>query len=218
MGDELGRKQPGWAYPSETWVAECERELAAEKGRTVPPREVSPAVALDRKNAASLYFQARGLAARGDNDGAIGKLEEATRLDPDNVSVLILLGSIYCDQQGKHDQAITYFEKAIRLVPKDSLVHKNLGVARHRSGDTNGAIAAYREALKLDPAMPEAHCNLGLLLQKRGQLEEALAELRMGDELGRKQPGWAYPSKWWVAECERALERRAPPPREVKRP
>jgi tetratricopeptide (TPR) repeat protein len=40
-GHELGSQRPGWKYPSEQWVADCERALAAQEARTAPPpREV----------------------------------------------------------------------------------------------------------------------------------------------------------------------------------
>jgi serine/threonine-protein kinase len=40
-GHELGSRQRGWRYPSATWVADCERQIA-EKGMIAPPpREVN---------------------------------------------------------------------------------------------------------------------------------------------------------------------------------
>jgi Flp pilus assembly protein TadD len=40
-GHELGSRRPGWKYPSQQWVADCERALAAQGARTAPPpREV----------------------------------------------------------------------------------------------------------------------------------------------------------------------------------
>lgn len=36
-GHELGSKQPGWEYPSAKWVADCEKDLAAQQERTAPP-------------------------------------------------------------------------------------------------------------------------------------------------------------------------------------
>jgi tetratricopeptide (TPR) repeat protein len=42
-GHELGNRRAGWSIPSAKWVAECERAVAEQAGRAVPPpREVKP--------------------------------------------------------------------------------------------------------------------------------------------------------------------------------
>jgi serine/threonine-protein kinase len=74
------------------------------------------------------------------------------------------------------------------------------------------AIIELREVIRLAPGFAEAHCNLGHALRAKGEHAESLAEFRRGHDLGSKRPGWAYPSREWVAEAERAaaISRRLP--------
>src|SRR5262249_13704955 len=64
----------------------------------------------------------------------------------------------------------------------------------------------YTKAIELDPDSAEAHINLGAVLQQEGQFAKALEELRRGDALGRRRPGWPFPSAEWVRQCERLAE------------
>ena len=41
-GHELGSKRPGWKLTSAKWVADCEKELAAQQERTAPPPRPKP--------------------------------------------------------------------------------------------------------------------------------------------------------------------------------
>jgi hypothetical protein len=71
---------------------------------------------------------------------------------------------------------------------------------------------ADRAALRLKPDYAQAHCNLGSALRLQGQFAESLAAYRRGHELGRRQPGWNYPSELWLRQAERlaALDQRLP--------
>ena len=59
--------------------------------------------------------------------------------------------------------------------------------------------------IRLQPDHIWAHCNLGHTLKSQGKFSEALAELRLGHELGSKQPDWRSPSAQWVREAEQAV-------------
>src|SRR6185295_14817931 len=68
------------------------------------------------------------------------------------------------------------------------------------------AQAALERAIALKPDHAEAHCHLGAVLMMRGRFTEALAAYREGDELGRKNPRWRYPSEQWIRSVERLIE------------
>ncbi len=78
--------------------------------------------------------------------------------------------------QGK--PAIHALERAVSLLPDDSVAHYNLGVALALEDRFEEAVASYQQALVLNPWFPNAHCYLGAALRKLGQFEEALESHR----------------------------------------
>ena len=84
--------------------------------------------------------------------------------------------------QGKLAEAITQYDRSIRINPASAAVHNNLGnalsdIARsdRKYGD---AIAEYRRAIDLDRKYALPHNNLGLALHEQGDPVEAIAEYR----------------------------------------
>jgi tetratricopeptide (TPR) repeat protein len=162
-----------------------------------------------------------GIALRsgGDLDGAIAAFKGSIRSDPKYTPAHINLGRALMDKKDV-DGAISAYRQVLGLDPKDAVAHYLLGNALRAKGDLDGTIGAYRAAVVLDSTFPEAHCNLGHALRERDRLVEAAEMLRKGHELGRRLPGWSYPSAKWVADCEKLLVEQgliAPAPREVGR-
>jgi tetratricopeptide (TPR) repeat protein len=145
------------------------------------------------------------LDSQGRYPEAEAALREALRLQPDWVPALVNLGvTLY--NQGRYPEAEATLREALRLQPNFFKAHLNLGAALCNQGRCSEAEAAFREAFRLEPDSPHTYCNLGVALHKQGRLAEALACLRRGDELGRKLPGWSFPSADWVRDCERLVE------------
>ena len=63
------------------------------------------------------------------------------------------------------DEAIGYFQQAIRIEPDDFQTHLSLCMALMQKQSWDEAIAAAREAIRCKPDLAEAHCNLGRALQ-----------------------------------------------------
>jgi tetratricopeptide (TPR) repeat protein len=63
-------------------------------------------------------------------DGAIGKLEEATKAYGDNHTAWYNLGLAY-DGQKKWGDAAKAYEQAVKLSPKDAMYHMHLGISRY---------------------------------------------------------------------------------------
>lgn len=80
--------------------------------------------------------------------------------------------------QGKLDEAIAAFRKAIQIDPNYLNAHLNLGVTLYTQGKLDEAIAAYRKAIQIDPNFVDAHFNLGFTLYVQGKLDEAIAAYR----------------------------------------
>jgi Flp pilus assembly protein TadD len=82
------------------------------------------------------------------------------------------------ETQGKTEEAITHYRKAIAIRPTYVDARYNLAVALARLGRTDEAIASYRKTLEYDPRHAPAHNNLGFLLAGRGNLDAAIAEYK----------------------------------------
>ncbi|MEL7225286.1 MAG: tetratricopeptide repeat protein [Cyanobacteria bacterium J06576_12] len=54
-------------------------------------------------------------------------------------------------EEGRWEEAIAYYQEAIRLMPEFSWAHHSLGDCHKRLGNAQGAITAYGKAIALNP-------------------------------------------------------------------
>ena len=104
-----------------------------------------------------------------------GRLQAAEQIyrqilaaEPNHADAIHLLGVI-ASQVGKHEIAVEYIQRAIRLQGNAAFFHNNLGEAYRALRRIPEAVACYRRALELKPDYAEAHCNLGTCLEGAGQ-------------------------------------------------
>ena len=88
-----------------------------------------------------------------------------------------------CKEQGKLDEAVACYRRALELRPDYAEAHNNLGVAFKDQGKLDEAVACWRRALELEPDYAEAHGNLGVAFKEQGKLDEAVACCRRAVEL-----------------------------------
>ena len=81
-------------------------------------------------------------------------------------------------QQGKLDEGIACYERALELDPDDAKAHCSLGIALLDQGKLDEAVASHRRAIELDPDGARAHFNLGVLHRSNGDFSEALASFQ----------------------------------------
>jgi tetratricopeptide (TPR) repeat protein len=96
--------------------------------------------------------------------------------NPSNDRAYLNLGTL-ASRQGRTNEAIAYYETALRLAPEEADTHANLAAMLDQSGRRSDAINHYREAVRLQPTRPAPQLYLGLDLAKTGQLEEAIGPL-----------------------------------------
>jgi tetratricopeptide (TPR) repeat protein len=76
--------------------------------------------------------------------------------------------------EGKKEEAIAHYRKAIEINPTFTIAHLNLGAALVAQGRIEEALAA----IKINPNYDDAHYNLANLFMKQGKIEEAIAHYR----------------------------------------
>jgi tetratricopeptide (TPR) repeat protein len=76
--------------------------------------------------------------------------------------------------QGRLEEALQFYARAVRLDPDYPEGHNNLGSLLARTGRLEDAIEHYQTALRLKPAYPEAELNWGVALARLDRTEEAL--------------------------------------------
>lgn len=87
------------------------------------------------------------------------------------------LGNIFI-QEGRLDDAIGSFQKAVEFQPRFAFAWSNLGNAFAAKRHLEDAAVSYRKAIEVDPAYAEAHFNYGNALFQGGRLEAAMAQYR----------------------------------------
>ena len=89
-------------------------------------------------------------------------------------------------EQGKMEEAMEAFQKAVRLDANDAVPRLNLAYTYDRQGRTEEAIAEYQRAIELSPSNLLAYNNLGVLYDKMGQYDEAIGEFQRALEIDPK--------------------------------
>jgi protein O-mannosyl-transferase len=81
-------------------------------------------------------------------------------------------------QEGKVDEAIAQYQKALQINPNYAETCNNLGNALLEQGKVNEAIEYLQKALQINPDNVEACGNLGNALLHQGKVDEAIEHLR----------------------------------------
>jgi Flp pilus assembly protein TadD len=76
--------------------------------------------------------------------------------------------------QGRLDEAVACFKKALSINPDFAPSHSNLGMALVKHGDSAGGIAELREAVGVNPEYAAGWYNLGVAMMAENKNAEAL--------------------------------------------
>lgn len=85
----------------------------------------------------------------------IGALEGCA-LSP---ALVALRAGVEAAEEGRWEEAVTYWRRAAELDPGSAAAYNNLAVALERSGDLDAAGRAYEQARRLDPLDPDIKAN-----------------------------------------------------------
>ncbi|MBC3941266.1 tetratricopeptide repeat protein [Sphingomonas albertensis] len=106
----------------------------------------------------------------------------ADHAEDDRSGVIASRGSAYY-RAGDYRRAGVDYTNAIRLDPKDSSSHYNLGLVHEQIGDRRRAFTDYSAALGIDPENVEALQNRGFIHLDSGRFDQAIADFTEADKL-----------------------------------
>jgi len=137
------------------------------------------------------------LTARRNEDyrSALSIWSDTVAKDPANARALTNLASIVLVDEGRTQEAIADYEKALSLQPDFTEAHDDLARALATvPGRLDDAIAQSEEALREHPDYAAAHCTLGYALAKiPGRMNDAIAQyqeaLRLRPDLAEGHTG-----------------------------
>ena len=147
-----------------------EAQIACERALTLAP-----------DHAESLHLMGLLCARANQHDHALAWLARAIRQDPRAEYLASLGGALQA--QGRHEEALQAFDKAVQIKPGDSSLWCSLGQALAQAKRPDEAILALGHALTLDPENWTAANACGLLLYGQSRFEDALACFTRCDEL-----------------------------------
>ena len=101
---------------------------------------------------------------------------------PQSLVVINVLGAAL-QGQGKLQEAVTSYEKAIQLKPDYAEAYCNRGVALQELGKLDEAVASNSKAIQLKPEYAEAYFNRGNALHELDRLDEAVASYEKAIQL-----------------------------------
>ena len=78
--------------------------------------------------------------------------------------------------EGREDEAIIQFQKALALWPESADAHAGLGSVYYQQKSWDKAIVEFQKALDIKPDLASAHNNLGYCLLYKGRVNEAITE------------------------------------------
>ncbi len=146
-------------------------------------------------------------------DDAIEHYQKAISVNPDAEWTSIVcqaLGSIYAENKGNLEAAVSTYQAGIILDPKNYDLHIALGDIYMADYDLDKAIRAYCDAITLNPDEARAYSKVGIALWEKDYLEEALVayhkaiELNPENEYSQNNLGILYLDG--LADAEEALE------------
>jgi tetratricopeptide (TPR) repeat protein len=143
------------------------------------------ALAIDSNHAGILHLMGLLSLQVKQYDLAVEWIARAIRKDPNPLYIASLGTTLW--QQGRREEALKAFDKAVQLKPDDAELWKNLGnilVELERPAD---ALLTFQHVLKLKPHHWDAAKECGILLHKLGRLEEALSYFSLCDGIRPNQ-------------------------------
>ncbi|MGA7808690.1 tetratricopeptide repeat protein [Bradyrhizobium sp.] len=170
-------------FPNSTPAALYEAGLGLMRDRRYLDAQLScqQALALDPDHADTLHLMGLLALQAAQYDHALEWISRAIGREPKPVYLRSLGNTLL--KQGRHDEALQVFDKAVQLRPDDADLWRNLGDVLVQLEHSTEAILSYQRALALDPHHWDAANKVALLLYQSDQFEEALVHFDLCERL-----------------------------------
>ena len=96
------------------------------------------------------------------DDAKVTALKSVAEREPSNAKPRIDLGNLYFDAE-RYDDAITWYEAALKLTPRDVNLSTDLGVCYYYTNQPDKALAQFDKSLAIDPKHAKTLLNLGIV-------------------------------------------------------
>jgi tetratricopeptide (TPR) repeat protein len=96
------------------------------------------------------------------DDTQVNALKSVAEREPQNAAPRAQLGNLYFDAE-HYDEAIKWYQEALKLSPDDVNVSTDLGVCYYYINKPDDALAQFAASLKLDPKHAKTLLNLGIV-------------------------------------------------------
>ncbi|HEY5043831.1 MAG TPA: tetratricopeptide repeat protein [Verrucomicrobiae bacterium] len=100
--------------------------------------------------------------------------EHTAKVTQQNALAVTILGSLLA-KDGKLDEAMQYYQTALRYTPNFPEAHFFLGNALDEQGKLDEAVAEYQKSLWFRPTQEQTHIFMGIALAKQKKYDEAIA-------------------------------------------
>jgi tetratricopeptide (TPR) repeat protein len=96
------------------------------------------------------------------DDAKVNALKSVAEKEPTNGKPRVELGNLYFDAE-RYDDAITWYEQAVKLAPGDPNLSTDLGVCYYYTNQPDKALERFEASLKIDPKHVKTLLNLGIV-------------------------------------------------------
>ena len=96
------------------------------------------------------------------DDTKVNALKTVAERETGNATPRVELANLYFDAE-RYDDAIKWYEDALKLTPNDVNVSTDLGVCYYYTNQPDKALAQFDKSLKIDPKHAKTLLNLGIV-------------------------------------------------------
>ena len=96
------------------------------------------------------------------DEAKVRALKSVAEREPSNAKPRIDLGNLYFDAE-RYDDAIMWYEAALKLEPRDVNLSTDLGVCYYYTNQPDKALAQFDKSLAIDPKHAKTLLNLGIV-------------------------------------------------------
>lgn len=129
---------------------------------------------------------------------AFEHFQQSLKIYPNNPQALMRCGEIIGTEYNKLDEAMNYFQKALKLDSSNAQLYFDIAFCNELNGNYPSALKNYKTSLKLDSNYIEVWQNISVLFSKMGMNDSALIynqrliDMDSNSEHGNANAGFFY--------------------------